>query len=348
MRSLFLILISLILCLEIRSQSYCILVLTTNNHCYVDETGKVLYSENIDPLINEKIFPVQNGLGRIKRSGKFGFINYKGETMIPIIYDKAEDFNEGLAEVEIKGKWGYINTKGELSIKAEFETIHRFSCGLAAFGKKGKHGYLDHQGNVAIQPVYDRVCHFKNDRAWVLLNGHWGCINKKGEFIIQPEYNDTFDFSEGYAWVKKGLVWGLVDSTNKIVVPYNERNNLTYAFSGTAKNFCSVNNGLMISKANNKLGYCIVPSLKKTIASKFDGGLEFQDDLAIIWVDGKHGLIDSKGNYAAEPIYQEINRIGQKDIFAANLKDKGWGLLNISTGTFTAIKCKNILYLEKL
>jgi hypothetical protein len=348
MRVLIIILILNLFFSEIKSQSHCVLVLTGNNHCYTDESGKVLYSENIDPIINEKIFAYKDGLGRIRRKGKFGFINHKGEIKIPLIYDKAEDFNEGLAEVEINGKWCYINTKGEIAIKPVSEAIHHFSEGLAVAGETGHYGYINYQGEYVVKPVYARVNHFKNGKAWVLSDGKWGCINKKGEFIIEPTYDDTFDFSEGYAWVKSGSIWGLIDSLNKFVIPLNERNNLTYAFSGTAKNFGKVSDGLLIAKANGKTGYCQIPSLKKTILSKFDNALNFADSTAIVRVDGKYGVIDVNGKFIVEPIYKEINRIGQKTIFSARIKGNDWGFLDITTGKFNLFKCKNILYLEKI
>lgn len=331
------------------AQNYCALVTFTSNvHAYIDENCKILYLENKDPLIKEKIFAYKNGLGRIRQSGKFGFINHKGEVVIPTIYDKLEDFNEGLAEVEINGKWGYLNAKGEIEITPQFQTVHRFSCGLAAFGKNGKHGYIDKKGKIVITPIFDRVCHFHDNKAWVLLDGKWGCINKKGEFLIEPTYSDTYDFSEGYAWVKKNLLWGLVDSTNKYIIAPNERNNLIYAYSAIQKNFAYVTNGTIISKSYNKTGYCSLPTLQKSFTETFDAAQSFEDSLAIITVNKKCGVIDIHGQIIVEPKYQEIKYIGRNDVFAVKEKSNTWGLLHLATHEIIFPIFKNIYNLEKI
>src|SRR4051812_47664639 len=98
------------------SQTFCALIsfpdFSNGYHCpqaYIDENLKVLYNEDKDLVVSERIFAYKDGLGRIRRNRKFGFIDHKGTTLIPDTFDKAEDFSEGLAQVEIKGKWGFIN-----------------------------------------------------------------------------------------------------------------------------------------------------------------------------------------------------------------------------------------------
>ncbi|WP_258030987.1 WG repeat-containing protein [Campylobacter concisus] len=39
-------------------------------------------------------------------------MNTKGEQIVECKFDDAYDFNEGFARVKKDGKWGYINTKG--------------------------------------------------------------------------------------------------------------------------------------------------------------------------------------------------------------------------------------------
>ena len=52
-------------------------------------------------------------LGRIKLSGKYGFIDKNGEIVIPCQYDQAWAFVDGLARVKMNGRWGYIDTTGK-------------------------------------------------------------------------------------------------------------------------------------------------------------------------------------------------------------------------------------------
>ena len=55
---------------------------------------------------------LKKALLRLKKDGKWGYINTKGEQIIECKFDGACDFSEGFAWVKKDGKWGYINTKG--------------------------------------------------------------------------------------------------------------------------------------------------------------------------------------------------------------------------------------------
>ncbi len=50
----------------------------------------------------------REGLAKVNKDGKWGFINKEGEIVIPPQFDEAVDFSEGLARVEKDGKWGII------------------------------------------------------------------------------------------------------------------------------------------------------------------------------------------------------------------------------------------------
>lgn len=319
-------------------------------HAYIDENLKVLYKENPNQFTNEKIFEYKDGLGRIRREGKFGFINYKGDVIIPVTYEGAMDFNEGLAEVKIGSKWGYMNTKGQIVIEPRYKISHRFSCGLAAFDddEKGKHGFIDHEGKIVIPAIYDRVTHFKENKAWVLTKGEWGCIDKTGKFIIEPLYKDTYDFSEGFCWVKRGMYWALIDSSNKIIIPFGTDNHLVYAESGAKKILAQVKYGMIVSKEKGKTGYCSMPGLKKIIPSKFDEVSVFEDSVAIAKLDGKYGLIGIDGNFIIEPKYEELKYLGHKNIFALRAKGNNWVFLYKDSGKVTSQEFNNICNFETI
>jgi hypothetical protein len=52
-------------------------------------------------------------LARVKKDGKWGYIDKTGRTIIPIEYDYVESFNsEGLAKVKKDEKYGFIDRTG--------------------------------------------------------------------------------------------------------------------------------------------------------------------------------------------------------------------------------------------
>ena len=67
--------------------------------------------------------------------------------MIPEIYDEARCFIEGLAAVKKDGKWGFINVKGETVIPFIYDGAFSFINGLAQVYEIGRFGLVDRKGN---------------------------------------------------------------------------------------------------------------------------------------------------------------------------------------------------------
>lgn len=67
---------------------------------------------------------------RIKRNGRYGFVDQTGEEVIPPIYDNASDFSESemgyYAKVRIDGKEGLININGDTLVPIIYEDISGF------------------------------------------------------------------------------------------------------------------------------------------------------------------------------------------------------------------------------
>lgn len=54
------------------------------------------------------------GLARVVKKGKYGFIDTNGKVVIPCEFDYARSFHEGMASVKINGKWSFIDKEGNL------------------------------------------------------------------------------------------------------------------------------------------------------------------------------------------------------------------------------------------
>lgn len=61
----------------------------------------------------DRVWAFEDGLAPVKKDGKQGFVNKKGEVVILLIYDFVDYFNEGKAAVLKDDEWFYINKKGE-------------------------------------------------------------------------------------------------------------------------------------------------------------------------------------------------------------------------------------------
>jgi hypothetical protein len=90
-------------------------LLKKNKQALMDINGRL----NIDYDAYEEVNFAQNNMIRIKRNGKYGFVDRKLNLVIPNKYNSATDFNEGLSICVLKQETFLINTKGETVLKTK-------------------------------------------------------------------------------------------------------------------------------------------------------------------------------------------------------------------------------------
>ena len=163
---------------------------------FIDKTGKEISSSKYD-ISPYNISAFSNGLAAVyqasenRNTGKFGFINKKGEIVIPLKYEMAFDFSEGLANIKENGKWYFINKSGMKILKMGYDHIDSFSEGLA------------HVENGATEAYFSRI------------GGKNGYIDKTGKELILLKYSAAGNFSEGLAKIMRYDKEGYIDKTGK-------------------------------------------------------------------------------------------------------------------------------------
>ncbi|MCE3283065.1 MAG: hypothetical protein K0Q66_1802 [Chitinophagaceae bacterium] len=100
-----------------------------------------------------------------------------------------------LARVKRNGKWGFINKMNQTVIPFQYDGASRFILMLAPVMKGGLWGYIDPTGQLVIPYKYTRVGDFNKDgEANVELNGKWIVIDRKGNKLKDSEEEDEEDF----------------------------------------------------------------------------------------------------------------------------------------------------------
>ncbi len=117
-------------------------------------------------------------------SGKWGYVDAQGNTVIPCKYDDAWSFSEGLAAVKLNGKWGFIDKQGHTVIPCKYDRAWHFSEGLATVFLNGKNGYINTRGD-----WFDTG---EEGRRWVAQNAIFSVYAKP---YVEERIN---------AWQKKG------------------------------------------------------------------------------------------------------------------------------------------------
>lgn len=166
----------------------------------IDVNGEMLIELQIDAPTNHfgsEYFDFHDGLCRIEKADKYGFIDINGNEVVPPIYDNAGIFQEGLASVHAGNKCGYINSKGDFVIDPQFVYGWEFSEGLAAIQKRVS--------------IIDEKTGKKKSRL------KWGFVNKRGEVVIEAIYSSVSRFHDGLAMVNFDKLMGYIDKHGKVI-----------------------------------------------------------------------------------------------------------------------------------
>ena len=118
------------------------------------------------------------GLARVGRDGRVGFIGTDGEPAFAQTYALALPFSEGLAAVRVDGLWGYVDAAGRVVVPPRFSQAGPFSGGLAAVEAGGRWGYIGPDGAFAIGPAFRSAQPFRGPLAYV--------EDEAGAYYIDP------------------------------------------------------------------------------------------------------------------------------------------------------------------
>lgn len=105
------------------------------------------------PCVWEKADYFREGLAAVRRGGKWGFIDRRGEVAVPCVWDEAQAFADGLAAVRRGEKWGFINGRGELALPRVWEDAFSFDGGIARVRRRGKWGLIGVDGTTILPCV---------------------------------------------------------------------------------------------------------------------------------------------------------------------------------------------------
>ncbi|HEY0066320.1 MAG TPA: WG repeat-containing protein [Flavisolibacter sp.] len=238
-----------------------------------------------------------NGLARVKKGDKYGFIDDQGVVAIPLIYDYAMLFNEDpdRALVEKDKHIGCIDRTGAVVVPIVYEgSGQHYSEGLCRFVKGGKIGYVNRVGKVAIPFSYDIASDFRGGYAEVEIGTDKFRIDRRGTRVKAVEASQTS--SSAPAPIDRAELskqqprremrddkWGYVKD-GVVVIPfqYDEAQD----FDGLA---------LVRVKKNGMYGYINASGVEVVPLEYSYASTSFFEGLAGVEKDGKSGFIDEGG-----------------------------------------------------
>ena len=236
-------------------------------------------------------------------------------TFLAYEYNEYKELNPTPIKNESTGKWGYINEKGEMLTPYKYDLAEKFryrSDGLARvyIGSLPK----DTAQTEATWKLYEEKWGLYKDR-WGLVGyqgeGKWGLIDKKGKEVVPCKYNYISDFRG-----ETGLAAGRVASVNVggkygFVREYN-----VYNYRVAPRQFVRERDSYKL--LGGKWGF-IDKKGREAIPVKSEYPILLYEGKGTLWIaeNGvtKAGDIDSKGNFTSPPIpYSDVRYTGTKSV----------------------------------
>ncbi len=213
-------------------------------------------------------------------------------------------FSENLLCVKKDGKWGYVNKKGEYVIKAKYDVAYNFNeCGIARIGQKNEHqiliyGYINKKGETVSKAKYKEATDFYDcGLAAVKDYDGWGIIDEKGELVVKCKNKKIEIYDSGAIIVteSKGNTYLLNKKGDNLSDSYERISWYENAGVGVVYNEGEI--GIINAKGKEIL----------ELTDDFDdlGGFN-KDGIGYYTENGYFGIITTRGKKITNSDYEEI------------------------------------------
>lgn len=175
-----------------------------------------------------RVYPMKNGLARVRQKGYLGYLNQKGEWQIAPRYMTATDFENGFALAGKGREKKIINLNGDTMCSRLFKTKLGFSNGffvqhIKVQGGVKKFYYVNTSGYNQFGVYFEDAKPFENGKAVVRKGGYYGVIDTNGLFIVPPIFTSIAKTTEQLVVARNDFNYGLLDQNgNQVLAPIYE------------------------------------------------------------------------------------------------------------------------------
>ncbi len=262
----------------------------------------------------------------IRVDGKWGYMNYAGETVIPPEWAYAGEFANGVAVVSAKGSAeddtdGLIDTKGEYLLPPRYSIEQSGALSrVRATGEDGRllDGYYDALSGCFVPPAYDLINGWSvtDDTPLIVAykDGLCGFLDRAtGKAAIPLQYTGEHEeagYSEGYVLAADKVRWENSDLAFRIHLLDTRGNEVRFPEGIMASS--GVHEGLLRIEREAQEGESSAwgtlygfarPDGSILIPPKYDYAEDFYNGYAAVYKDGKWGHIDEAGCEIVPPVY---------------------------------------------
>jgi hypothetical protein len=257
---------------------------------------------------NDKLYPIYE-------NGNYSYITSFGEKNIDLSFNEAYYFSEGLAVVKKGGKYGAINIKGEIVIPFEYTDLGSFSCDMAYASLDGiNYGYIDSKNNRVIDFIYTSSSGSFSEGYAITSKGEFDyfyIIDIYGNEILKRRTSEGLDyvgkFSEGLLQYYRTYIDADFGKTGEYVIDEKYRIEGYHQLAHYPSSFScgravypfpyDVNAGEDLFRSELWYKSYIDHNGDVITDKKYEEAESFSENLAVVKLDGKTGVIDLNGDF---------------------------------------------------
>ncbi|MFY0651513.1 MAG: WG repeat-containing protein [Cyclobacteriaceae bacterium] len=284
----------------------------------------------------------------LRKEGKYGALDTKGNIFIPMEYDSIAA-DEGYFYLHDSDGWTVMNKFGRMVTSRSYDDLKPVSDNLIAVKRRGYWGFIDFQGDEAVAHKFDEVTPFTHMTSKVKFLDAYGSINQFGEWICQPVYDEILIHEEGVAEARLGSRIDLVNTKGKVFFQtYNKLRPYDGGFiEETAEGklgfimrdgrivklpvfdqltFTS-QDSILIAREDNYLSLATKGGDRfYSLSGRFEEVIGISEGFVGIKLDGKYGFVDLEGRLRIANRYDSVKLYS--DGMAAFYLLDNWGYID--------------------
>lgn len=177
-----------------------------------DDNGNVWYEECL----------------KVKKDGKYGLINFKGELILDCKYDNIESI-KGITNsliIEKNGKVGIASNVGSVIAEAKYAKAmpltSKYSDGFIVTTEEGKSGIVGNNKKIILEAVYDEIKQVSSDELYVVVqDGTLKVVDKEENVVIDGGYDEFAQiYGDTIIVAKKGDKYGAINKNGEEKIPF--------------------------------------------------------------------------------------------------------------------------------
>ncbi|MBF0500215.1 MAG: WG repeat-containing protein [Candidatus Riflebacteria bacterium] len=276
------------------------------------------YGEIASPTY-DYIFLTPHNLMKVRIDSNYGLIDGHGKQILPCQFDNIEVDESDLVRLRKGSDRSLYNLSRKELFSREFEKIRPFIDGLAACSLQDRWGFIDQTGKIVIPVQYSWVSDFGNAQAAVMTATACIVIDRQGRRVFRPILDETG--------------WKGIPNVGRYVV-FNKkcgfyRDDDTFSIPPClAMAHWFTDTGVVLGETDDNAWHIFVPNAAEKVLDGITGVGYPKEGFCWFKTRGKFGFIDSKGNIAVKPIYD--NAWDFSSGLAGVKKGDKWGFIDIT------------------